>query len=246
MSAIPRKTQLGYGTSLTASGNIAVWGSYAQTGIAAYSNDAFTIQDGGGGSYWANGLNDALVGNKSPTWQDLNGLFFVLSQQIQYLLQSGMPEWDSTAGTPYWKYNFCRVNGTIYQCTPSVGTGPVTSNPTVDTNNWTPYSTLLNQVMPGAFKAWAVFNGTGATGPIVPLNQFNVTSLVKNGTGDYTLTPTTAFANANNGISGAGTGGIATIVSSGTGSIRFQTQGIISGPFVPVDYSYFSVGVIGS
>lgn len=43
-------------------------------------------------------------------------------------------------------------------------------------------------------KAWVVFNGTGTLSVI---DSFNVTSVTDNGTGDYTVNFTTAFANAN-------------------------------------------------
>ena len=48
--------------------------------------------------------------------------------------------------------------------------------------------------MPGAAKAWVNFNGTGT---VAIRAQFNVTSITDNGTGDYTVNFTTAFANAN-------------------------------------------------
>ena len=45
-------------------------------------------------------------------------------------------------------------------------------------------------------KAWVNFNGTLAT-PITPRASFNVSSVTKNGTGDYTVNFTTALADAN-------------------------------------------------
>lgn len=60
--------------------------------------------------------------------------------------------------------------------------------------------------MTGIAKAWVQFNGTAAT----ITGSFNVSSITKNGTGDYTVTYTTAMPNANysaTGMAGQGTTG---------------------------------------
>lgn len=76
-------------------------------------------------------------------------------------------------------------------------------------------------------KAWCRFNGTSA-GPITPLAAYNVASITKNGTGDYTLNFTNAMADANysavitsrfeSGVSG----NIAGVMTYATGSLRIQ------------------------
>jgi microcystin-dependent protein len=50
--------------------------------------------------------------------------------------------------------------------------------------------------MTGIAKAWVNFNGTLAT-PITPRSSFNISSITKNSTGNYTLTFTTAMPNTN-------------------------------------------------
>jgi hypothetical protein len=50
-------------------------------------------------------------------------------------------------------------------------------------------------------KAWVNFNGTTAT-PSTIRSSYNVSSVTKNGTGDYTLNFTTALADANYSVSG--------------------------------------------
>lgn len=45
-------------------------------------------------------------------------------------------------------------------------------------------------------RAWVNFNGTSAS-PITPRASFNVSSVTKNGTGDYTVNFTTAMPDAN-------------------------------------------------
>lgn len=83
------------------------------------------------------------------------------------------------------------------------------------------------QYHPSAVKAWILFNGTGT---IAITASYNVTSITDNGTGDYTVTFTTAFSSANYSTSvftsssssvTAAWGG--TSYSRLAGSSRFQT-----------------------
>jgi hypothetical protein len=56
-------------------------------------------------------------------------------------------------------------------------------------------------------RAWATFDGTGSNSTNMSINASgNVTSVFKNGTGDYTVTFTTNMPNANYAISGSCTG----------------------------------------
>ena len=54
--------------------------------------------------------------------------------------------------------------------------------------------------MTGIAKAWCLFDGSAST----ITTSFNVSSLTKNGTGDYTLTYTTALPSANYAINTSG------------------------------------------
>jgi hypothetical protein len=63
-------------------------------------------------------------------------------------------------------------------------------------------------------KAWVNFDGTLAT-PITPRASYNVSSVTKNGTGDYTVNFTTAMADANYSVSGICCSGAIITYSSG-------------------------------
>ena len=59
-----------------------------------------------------------------------------------------------------------------------------------------------NSNIPGAAKAWVRFNGTNGT---ITTSQ-NVSSVVRNSTGDYTITFSSAFANTNYIMVGSASG----------------------------------------
>lgn len=62
-----------------------------------------------------------------------------------------------------------------------------------------PSETVIN----GSAKAWVNFNGTGT---VAIRASFNVTSITDNGTGDYTINFTTAFADTEYSPVGGGAG----------------------------------------
>jgi hypothetical protein len=57
-------------------------------------------------------------------------------------------------------------------------------------------STSATNPILGSAKAWANFNGSGS-GSATIRSSYNVSSVTYNGTGDYTVNFTTAFATAN-------------------------------------------------
>ena len=95
MAKINRKTQQVFAGALAASGNVAQFGSKKATPIV-YSVDPDIIQSL---AAWTNGFTSAVINNFSPAWQEMNGIFLLITQQIAYYLQAGIPEWD--AGTSY-------------------------------------------------------------------------------------------------------------------------------------------------
>jgi hypothetical protein len=71
---------------------------------------------------------------RSPAQEDLNGLFLTITQQLAYILSSGIPEWDST--TTYYIGQFVRVGGVLYVSIADSNVGNVVTN----TNKWVPYT----------------------------------------------------------------------------------------------------------
>ena len=108
MAEIERKVQKVFGGNLSPSGNIAVYGSKL-AGSVAYSDNLDTIQN----ASWLVGLLGAVSPNKAPYLQDLNAIFYVLSKQLAYIFQAGIPEWNSQ--TEYFAVkSVVRYNGVLF------------------------------------------------------------------------------------------------------------------------------------
>ena len=176
MPAIPRKTQKVFGSSLTPSGNVAAWGS-TQAGTTVYSNDPAVLQT----AALLNGFNASVIGNRSPVLEELNGQLLTITQQLAYLLERGIPEWDTNS--TYYTNDYARVGAVTYLSKTDNNTG---NDPTTDTNNWQPLTSALRGASVAA--AWVEFDGINATGGnSVIHSSFNVDHVVKNANGSYTI-----------------------------------------------------------
>lgn len=95
MAKITRKTAKQFGENAGAQQMIQ-FGSFA-AGSTVYTMDPDVIQ---ALANYASGWYAAIVGSNSPTIQDVNSLDFLWSYQLAYIMQAGIPEWDS--GTTYY------------------------------------------------------------------------------------------------------------------------------------------------
>lgn len=70
---------------------VSQFGSLAY-GDPNYSDDPDVIQNL---NAWLLGWEAALIDGKYPTIQDMNAVFYVISRQLAYLQQAGIPEWKT-------------------------------------------------------------------------------------------------------------------------------------------------------
>lgn len=83
-----------------------------------------------------------------------------------------------------------------------------------------------NRLASEGIQAWVAFDGTGANGAKTPTASYNITSVVKDGTGKYTITWATNFASANYVVVGmAGGGAQAVFVMAGKDNTSALTAG---------------------
>jgi hypothetical protein len=134
MSGLARKTALIFGGSLTPTNNIEAYASKAVGGSPVWTNDPAVIQT----ASWLQGLSVALTTGQAPYLEDHNGLYYVLSYQLAYLLERGIPEWDS--GTTYNTNDFCRSGNAVYVSKIDSNTNNAVSN----TNDWQTFQSTLS------------------------------------------------------------------------------------------------------
>jgi hypothetical protein len=129
--------------------------------------------------------------------------------------------------------NFVVVGGGIY------AEGPLTGSITTQT--------------PGMAKAWVNWNGANANGTNSPIaGSYNISSVYKNGNGDYTIN----FSNAISGFAWSGSTGGATAtdqslrglweVNRTTTSLRVRVQAVNSGAQAPESNGVNSVIIFGA
>lgn len=112
--------------SNSAPNEIAKFGSLA-AGSPVFTTDPGLIQSL---SQYLGGWFDAVIGLNAPAIEDMNALFYLISYQLAYILQTGMPEWD--AGTTYYIGQFASFDGDIFV---SISDNNL-NNATTDLNNW--------------------------------------------------------------------------------------------------------------
>lgn len=104
MAKILRKTMVPFGGA----GSVTFFGQFGskEAGSPQTSKDPTVIQQL---TAWANGWQDAVVtANKAAYLEDMNGFCYVLSYMAGYILQQGIPEWDS--GTTYYLNSVVQAN----------------------------------------------------------------------------------------------------------------------------------------
>jgi hypothetical protein len=144
------------------------------------------------------------------------------------------------------------LNGTTGITTPDLASGPVAGTTANFSGNVTLGSSVLATPSGSApsytCRAWVNFNGTTSPGTIRASG--NVSSVTRNGTGDYTVNFTTAMPDVNYAVAGNGnnnaTGGFGWFVSAPyntaptTSAIRLIASGS-AGFVADFDYVYISI-----
>ena len=147
MAKITRKTQKIFASNAGATG-ITEYGSPAG-GTPVYSTDLDDIQTTAYNDGWSAA---ALAGSEIPTFQDFNAIHYVLSNQIGYLLQDGMPDFDT--GTTYYQFSIVRKTGTyeLYGSLINANVGNALPSQ-VDDANWKYLGDLANIKLPDTVAA---------------------------------------------------------------------------------------------
>ncbi|MGB2578153.1 hypothetical protein AAIR98_000917 [Elusimicrobium simillimum] len=133
MPKIDRKNQKQFAGAANPIDNIAVFGSLAAQN-PAFSNNPDEIQSL---DAFLNGWLEAIVGDKNPTMEDMNALFYLAFYQLSYLFQQGIAEYD--ANTTYYMGSMVSISNqttglpALYYSKINENLG---NNPASDTTSW--------------------------------------------------------------------------------------------------------------
>lgn len=126
MAKITRKHQKIFGSTAGAN-EIAEFGSLAAA-APAFTTDPDTIQ---ALSQYLGGWFDAVLAGNSPAIEDMNALFYLYAYQLAYIMQAGVPEWNTS--TVYYIGSFASDGaGNFYVSLTNDNTG----NALTDETNW--------------------------------------------------------------------------------------------------------------
>jgi hypothetical protein len=133
MSKITRVNQSIFAGNISAPSHISQFGSL-KAGAPVYSTDLDTIQ---ALAAWGEGWNSGVINSYNPTIQDFNALIYVITRQLAYLFQAGIPEWDSI--TPYYIGSYVQDGfGTIYRSVSDANVGAAFT----DATKWLNYRSI--------------------------------------------------------------------------------------------------------
>lgn len=140
MAKLTRVTGKVFGSQASPTGDVdngAYIGQFgsAQAGTYVGTDDVAMIQNL---PAWEQGWIGACVEeDQLPPLPERTGVDKVLSYQECYILQQGMPEWDSA--TTYYKDNFCSYNGIIYKSLTDIN---LNNQPDTSVANWEVYGKI--------------------------------------------------------------------------------------------------------
>jgi hypothetical protein len=107
MARLPYKLQKIF-ANVAADGKLAQFGSL-KAGNPTYSDDPDVIQ---ALTYFGSGLGSALINQAPPAIQEFDALFNIMTRQVAYFQQTGIPEWDEN--TIYYIGCLAQENGIIF------------------------------------------------------------------------------------------------------------------------------------
>jgi hypothetical protein len=159
MAKIARKNQKVFGAT-GPTGVLGQFGSY-KASAPTYSDDPDVIQQL---SAFGQGLSGAIINNAPPPIQDVNSLFYLISRQIAYCMQTGISEWS--AETTY--YIGSMINDELGNIYTSVVDDNL-NNAITDETKWLNMTTNFSREASGSTtilnEDYCIVYPVGATGP---------------------------------------------------------------------------------
>ena len=130
MIKIKRTTQKIFGGNAPAD-DIAIMGSF-KSGTPVYTDDVEKLQN----TVYEEGYGSAIISNVAPFMEEQNSVPYVLSKQLAYLFQEGIPEFDKD--TEYYIGSICKYGGVLFTSVSDNNKGHQPDSD--DGTNWTTLS----------------------------------------------------------------------------------------------------------
>lgn len=134
MAKLARKTQKLFGEN-SQNNEMTSFGS-PTLGTPTFTRDLDIIQSA---EYLKGWFPTILEGAIRPFAEDMNGMFYLFTYQLKYLLEQGVPEYD--ASTTYYTNSICKYGTELYMSIADNNTG---NNPISSTGYWIWYAGLNN------------------------------------------------------------------------------------------------------
>lgn len=140
MVELDRKLQKIFAGGVLPNNVLGIFGSGAE-GAPAYSGDLDVLQSL---DAYIEGFASAVINNSAPAMQDMNTLHYIVTTQLAYLFQQGVPLWLATE--TYYIGSIAKdANGILYRSLTSDNTG----NALTDANNWVPLADVATAAIAG-------------------------------------------------------------------------------------------------
>lgn len=172
MARLSRFTQLVFGSN-AGTNQMAQYGSLAASSPERFSGTTITPSIVQALGNYLDGWFSAVIAQNSPAIEDMNALCYLFAYQLSYLMQAGVPEWDS--GTTYFTGDLVQSSGILFVSIANTNL----NNPVTDDVHWaqptqngtvTPNSLPSNTVVvTGTTLTWA--NLTIASGNTLTVNS---------------------------------------------------------------------------
>lgn len=139
MAKILRATQLQF-ASAAGTNQLAKFGSLAAGSPVRYTGATVTPANIQALSNYLSGWFGAVLGGNSPAIEDMNALCYLFAYQLGYILQTGVPEYDSA--TTYFIGSMVTSGSLIYVSLTDTNLG----NAVTSTTNWALYGNRVRTV----------------------------------------------------------------------------------------------------
>lgn len=162
MAKLPRITQKIFAQN-SGTNDVTVFGTAKNGNDAVFTKDINQIMNS---DAFSQGWGSATLTDDAPFQEDMNGVQLASSQQLAYLFENGMPEWDENT-TYYANTSFCQVNGVWYQ---SLTDNNIGNNPVSDNNsNWQELNLQFNsnRIVDLIYPVGSIYMSVNTTSPSV-------------------------------------------------------------------------------